>query len=195
MFCVSNLIINLRPINVTKPCLFLCLFEIICWKSNGHKLPFSHSIQNSPGQSKGNVKVQECVLGKLYQTPGGEALFFKKKEFLRELALHTSYGERWLRKNPQIFQRRRLWLCYGLLEAEDIPFCPPLCHKHFVPPSNMIPLILDDFDGEYLASYSTKNDSRKLRQFKPQPLLTFIPKNSRNHGLLIRRAYKFNWCE
>ena len=91
MFCVSNLIINLRLINVTKPCLFLCLFElfeIICWKSNGHKLPTSHSIQNSPGQSKGNVKVQECVLGKLYQTPGGEAVIFKRGIFT---GISTSY--------------------------------------------------------------------------------------------------------
>ena len=191
MFCVSNLIINLRPINVTKPCLFSCLFEIICWKSNGHKLLFSHSIQNSPGQSKGNVKSKNvCWVNSIKRLV--EKLLFLKEEFLRELALHTSYGERCLRKSPQIFQRRRLWLCYGLLEAEDIPFCPPLCHKHFVPPSNMIPLILDDFDGEYLYSIfykkMQKTEAIQARTF------TFIPKLKKSHGL-IRRAYKFNWCE
>ena len=125
-----------------------------------------------------------------------EKLLFLKEEFLRELALHALYGERWMRKSPQIFQRRRLWLCYGLLEAEDIPFCPPLCHKHFVPPSNMIPLILDDFDGENLASYSTKNDSRKLRQFKPHHNLYIHPKTQEMvlFGVLINSIAVNNWC-
>ena len=90
--CVVVLCLNpdhkLRLIDFDKTCLSLCLFEIICWKSNGHKLQTRHSIQNSPGQSKGNVEVQECVSGKLYQTPGGEAVIFKRGIFT---GIGTSY--------------------------------------------------------------------------------------------------------
>ena len=32
-----------------------------------------------------------------------EKLLFLEEEFLRELALHLSYGEREVRKNPKIF--------------------------------------------------------------------------------------------
>ena len=111
-----------------------------------------------------------------------EKLLFLKEEFLRELALHTSNGERWLRKSPPNIPTTTFMIMLRLARSRRYPIlASSICHKHFVPPSNMIPLILDDFDGEYLASYSTKNDIRKQRQFKPEPLP--LHQNSRIHML------------